>query len=950
MRQVLPALLAGLLACAVAELVPLADLKILDFLFLLRGPRKPQAPIVIVSVDLPAAKSAGRQAAGAARLARIVRAVASAHPRAVVIGYTPLVRLPEDAPGIPDLARAIAGCGRVVLPACLARPGETIPRADAVQLSRFACGQGQLMRPVSLASAKMAYPPSQLVRAAAGLGTTNLYPDIDSVVRTFPLMVSYDGALYPSLPLEAVRVALGLGPGAAQLKDGRIVLGKLQVPVEHGSAEAWLNWAGGHLSFPVLSARTVLEADTAWRAWALGGRIVIIGPTAVGTAPIYPAPLGPAVTGVEVVATAVENVWSGLALRRVSRRISCLLALLAALLAWILTWRGALWAAASNALLLLAVLGALCLALCYGIFVPGTAILLSVVFSAAGNLIQHSLQSERRRAEAEARFQSRLQALERIGELIGSALDRRQLLRAIMNWVAAELEVEACSLMLLDRERDVLKFEIALGPKGHEILDFTVPVGHGIAGWVAMTGQSVIVNDVARDPHHAREIAKAVDFYPRNILCVPMRLRGEVVGVLEALNKTEGRDFVEEDEYLLTAIAQQAALLLENERLYRQLQERVDFANAELREAYRRLEERKAEIETLIAQTASIVIATDEEGKIVLFNRAAEEALGVPATRAVGHDVFSVVPEPAILALFAEQLEDADDGHVVREVELRDGRPRIFRASLALVRGPSGEIVGKSLVMTDITELKELDRLKTDLISFVAHELRNPISVISGMAALALRRLGRGEAESARGLMEHIDKAARRMERLVESFLNLSRLEAGKPLEFNIEPIDAARLKEMIEQTIAIEPRATAQHRFEVQVPDDLPPVLADAEKLECVLGNLIGNAVKYSPDGGLVAVRVRRQDGELLFEVSDEGIGIAPEELPHIFEKFRRARQAGAGAISGAGVGLYLTKRLLEGMGGRIWIESEQGKGTTAYFTLPLAGGDGDEGQGGAG
>lgn len=922
----------ALVACIVSAALPIADARLVDVLFTLHRPAQGERPVVLIS-GAPEVSIRGIPWGYTPReLAALVRKAAEGGARCIVIGITALTRMPDDEEGIDDLADALRAAGRVVLPACLIPDDGAAPPGPA---AAFQCGTGKLVLPAALRRSRLLTPPLSLVRAAAGLGTTNLYPDLDGVVRTFPLMVSMAGTLYPSLPLEAVRVFAGLPKGSARLVSGRIEMGEFRMPVLAASAEMLLNMPAAS---PVegMNGAEVQRASADELRRRIEGKVVVIAAAMIGSSAVLPVRGSPPTTGPHIVAACIDNILSSTWVHPTPPWVGWLATfLLAAVAATLARRMSPVAGIASGLALAVAVCVAVVLGGMYGVQVPALAPLLGVVFAATVNVAGTAAVAEREKAAAEAAFESRLRALDRIGELIGSAMDRDELLNAMMRWISHEMQAEACSLLLLDQQHQQLRFEIALGPKGKEVQDFAVPLGHGIAGVVAQTGQPLIVNDAWRDPRHAQEISSAIDFRPRNILCVPMRLHGRVIGVIEVMNKMGGDEFTRQDEYLLTTIAAQAALLLENAQLIAELQRRIDYANEELRKAYRELASEKAKVETLIDQMASPVIATDADNNIVLINDAAEEALGIRAGQAIGHDAIAVIPVPAVAALFAVDLEQCG-GRVVEEleVECEDGSMAVYQASLALVHGPDGQVMGKSLVMTDVTEFRELDRMKTDLISFVAHELNNPLSTIVGWASLCRRRLRGGQYEQTEHPLEIIERQARRTERLVQDFLNLARLEAGRPLDFQFEPI--TNLAEIVQQVIELEPRRRDDHRFVVDIPTDLPPVYADRNKLEEVLTNLISNAVKYSPDGGTIRVSAE-PDGEWVrVSVSDEGVGIPPEHLRNLFEKFHRVPGEERARVPGTGIGLYLCRQLVEGHGGRIWVDSQPGRGTTVHFTLP--------------
>lgn len=233
-------------------------------------------------------------------------------------------------------------------------------------------------------------------------------------------------------------------------------------------------------------------------------------------------------------------------------------------------------------------------------------------------------------------------------------------------------------------------------------------------------------------------------------------------------------------------------------------------------------------------------------------------------------------------------------------------------------------------------ELKELDQLKSDFVSMVSHELRAPLTNINGSIELMLSD-GDMDPESRRTMLEIIGEQSARLTRLVQGILDVSRMEARK-LEIDPEVVD---VKPLMEKVIENLPQRESIHRFEL--PEGrFPYVWADQDRLEEILANLVDNAIKYSPEGGTIKLSASRSDGWLVVSVSDPGMGIPAKELDKIFEKFHRVDRGDARSTYGHGLGLYISKRLIEAHGGDIWVESRVNRGSTFRFTLPLA----DEGK----
>ena len=248
-------------------------------------------------------------------------------------------------------------------------------------------------------------------------------------------------------------------------------------------------------------------------------------------------------------------------------------------------------------------------------------------------------------AQAQAALQSRLQTIAGIGRLVTSSLDRDQLLLEILRWCQSEIDAEASSILMMDPDGQHLRFEVALGEKAEMLKDITVQVGRGIAGVAAETMAPVVSQDVQHDERWDSDVAYAIDFPTRSILCVPMMLRDAVIGVIEIINKRTGQ-FTDYDVQLMQVIANQSALFLENARLHRALTERVDLADEELRRTNERLEFEVARIATLDDQMTDAVVATDGSDCVIIFNEAAQRMFGTPESRAHGRLVTEVQPHP----------------------------------------------------------------------------------------------------------------------------------------------------------------------------------------------------------------------------------------------------------------------------------------------------------------
>jgi two-component system, OmpR family, phosphate regulon sensor histidine kinase PhoR len=354
---------------------------------------------------------------------------------------------------------------------------------------------------------------------------------------------------------------------------------------------------------------------------------------------------------------------------------------------------------------------------------------------------------------------------------------------------------------------------------------------------------------------------------------------------------------------------------------------------------------RAAELDAVIHHLPASVLVYDKEGKIVRKNPAAERSTGytteeglLPLRQRGGlleylqedEQPLRLEDSPLFRALAGESVA----GMVVG-VRQRGQEPiRWLHSSSAPIRNSDGTQIGAVVTSTNITALKELDRLKDEFLSIAAHELRTPMTAMKGYAQL-LQRWAREMPDAQRWVrpLQTIDQQVNRMTDLVERLLDVSRIQLGR-MEVILQPVDLVRI---IEEAAMEAQISTDNHQIEVMA--SLPELQGswDATRLQQVISNLLSNAIRYSPGGGRIEVQVTRDQTKAVVSVKDEGPGISPEAIPHLFERNYRADEATRTHRGGMGLGLYVAKGIIDAHGGQIWVESEIGRGSTFYFALPM-------------
>jgi signal transduction histidine kinase len=308
-------------------------------------------------------------------------------------------------------------------------------------------------------------------------------------------------------------------------------------------------------------------------------------------------------------------------------------------------------------------------------------------------------------------------------------------------------------------------------------------------------------------------------------------------------------------------------------------------------------------------------------------------------------------PGPRLAGLLpAEGAQDEDEGQV-RAVEFelsaepaadRSGKAevRMLQARLFPVRDPDSGQQGHGLLLRDITHEKELDRLKSQLLSTVSHELRTPLASIKGFATTLLRQDVAWDEDTRREFLAIIDQESDRLSELIGNLLDMARVEAGT---LRVEP-EPTNLRPIVTETVGTFRLMTSQHQFQIKMPRHVPQVMADPRRVRQVLRNLVENAVKYSPAGGPIVIAVEVHADAVQIGVTDRGIGIQPEHLDRIFDRFYQVDNASTRKVGGSGLGLSICKAIVEAHKGRIWVESQVGIGSSFYLTLPVADDTGPE------
>lgn len=534
--------------------------------------------------------------------------------------------------------------------------------------------------------------------------------------------------------------------------------------------------------------------------------------------------------------------------------------------------------------------------------------------------------------EAEQRQRQMAEALHRAALTLTSTMALDQVFERILTELHHVVPYDSASVQLLKGDQ----LEIIGGrgfPNLPELLGISFPVrGNNPNALVLESREPVIIADVQphyrafkQEPHAAANI--------HGWLGVPLLMGDRVIGML-ALDKQEPDFYNEAHAQTARAYAAQAAIAIENARLHQRLQEyaaklesRVEARTAEVNREHERL--------LAVLENAGEAIAiADAEGVIEYANPAWEKLTGYDATQVIQRKT-RILDEEVLPDLFFTVRNAAQTQRIwCRQLigQRPDGATYIVDLTVTPVFDDSKALVNLVAIYRDVTQYKELDRVKSEFLNTAAHNLRSPLTSILGYSELLLFRDDLSKEERAR-FLQYINDHAIHLKELVNDLLDISRIELGTGFAVKSEPLD---LYPLLEQEIRSWRQAYPDHTYELLGDRGSPQVEADTDRVRQVMRNLLSNATKYSPQGSSIIVSATPVGGFMEVTVTDEGIGMSREELDHVFEKFWRA-DASPTAVDGTGLGLIIVKHIIEQHGGHIWVESAKGKGTSVHFTLPM-------------
>lgn len=492
---------------------------------------------------------------------------------------------------------------------------------------------------------------------------------------------------------------------------------------------------------------------------------------------------------------------------------------------------------------------------------------------------------------------SDLETLQKIGRRITASLNLDSVLAAVVDAAVELTGAEEGSLLLLDEDSSELSMRAARNFREDFVRTFRIPVKDSLIGEVLRAGQPLMINE--KTPQKIK-----TSFLVRSLVYIPLLMDGKAIGVLGVDNRESSHTFSEYELTLLTSLADYATIAIKNARFYTES------------------ENERHKWEHILTNVKDGIIVLDTDKRLMLINQTARQIFNLGSTDLAALPDGQVIQNPDLLEILDSTSKPNQKGY---EIKLEDGR--VFNTQVTSI--PE---VGLAITMQDITHLKELDRIKSDFVSTVSHDLRSPLTAILGYTEL-IKRIGPLNPKQ-KDFIERVQNSVQSITALINDLLDLGKIEAGIDAykeNISISTIAHATI-ETFENTMT-----DKSLTLTLDIPAMLPPVYGNPIRLRQMLANLISNAINYTPKSGAIKVCARAENDQIILQISDNGPGISPTDQPYIFDKFYRGSNLPP-EVAGTGLGLAIVKSIVEDHHGRIWVDSTPGKGSTFTVILPIA------------
>lgn len=496
-------------------------------------------------------------------------------------------------------------------------------------------------------------------------------------------------------------------------------------------------------------------------------------------------------------------------------------------------------------------------------------------------------------------------------------------LRRLVQRIAMILQSEKIVIMFYDRELgELIGIPPSYGVEEDKLRMFRVRANHGVSGLVFREAEPLIFHDL-KDPRTKEDPFGIL--HVENGVTVPLVIEKRddenrviernTIGVLHAFNKRHGEDFNDEDVRLLERMARNVGSIIANLQLYREV-----------------VEEREELLQTFESLTAGLMLVSPEL-RLLQINASARSIFGV-GNEVLGKSLDSYIENEELEQLLQNSVGSTEGQKGELHLNLNDSE-RIFEVQSAEVRNEEAKSIGVVAIINDVTEIRNIDKMKSSFVAMASHELRTPLTAIKGFVRTLLDGEDYYGAEERHEFHTIIDHECDRLRRLIDDLLNTARIESGESLKPNYTEFDP---RPLLEKAVMIQKQASTKHEVKLDIENEMPTsMVGDEDKVDQILTNLLNNAIKYSPGGGVVTVHARNEGDSILIGIEDQGLGIPKDHLTKVFERFHRVNNEDNRKIYGTGLGLFLVQHLVEQVHfGKVWVESEVGVGSTFWVRIP--------------
>ena len=514
-----------------------------------------------------------------------------------------------------------------------------------------------------------------------------------------------------------------------------------------------------------------------------------------------------------------------------------------------------------------------------------------------------------------------------VTKLIVSVTDLHTLFRLIDRTIVRIMCIKSASILLLEEKQNQYVVEKINGLPD-AIYGIKLSLDDPLVTYLAEKRDAVVLEEIKslrqsastlpEEQERLEKIQQEMEIFEAAV-SIPSFLKDKLVGILNLGEKLSGELYTPEDLELLLTMASEAGIAIENAKLYRDITETRDYLNS------------------LIQHSDDAILTFNLEGRVLTWNEGARKIFGCEASEVIGK-LPPFFEEEEIKGFIAGVLRGEEFKAVEVSKQDKKGNPIPLLLTFSPIKDPEGKLIGISGIIKDITELKKVEQMKREFLSIVSHELRTPLTPIKGYLDLLLNSHLGEVNDKQREALKVILNQSNHLNDLIDTVIDVSRIEAGKPLALEKEPL-------FIDEVLKSELEAVAHGfstkgiKLQAHYPEERYSVLADRKKLIRVISNLLGNTLKFTPSGGEVGISIEKTDNQLKITISDTGIGLAPQLLEKVFEKFYQVDSSYTRAAGGIGMGLAIAREIVEAHGGKIWAESKGlGEGSRVIFTLPLA------------